>query len=64
MLIPMLYDVGRETHGRVLAELARVVDDGALVPLLDEKRFGLDEIGAAHDRLTGGSAVGKVVVEL
>ncbi len=44
--------------------LAGIVDDGSLAPLLDGERFGLDEVGAAHARLTGGGAVGKAVVEL
>ncbi|GMG85010.1 zinc-dependent alcohol dehydrogenase family protein [Paralimibaculum aggregatum] len=64
MLIPMLHDHGREAHGAILARLAEIVDAGALVPMLDEARFTLAEVGAAHDRLTGGQAIGKVVVEV
>ncbi|MES9945025.1 MAG: zinc-binding dehydrogenase [Candidatus Thiodiazotropha sp.] len=47
----------------MLAKLAGIVDLGALKPLLDETRFGLEDVGKAHDRLTSGQAVGKVVVE-
>ncbi|WP_026147510.1 zinc-dependent alcohol dehydrogenase family protein [Limimaricola hongkongensis] len=64
MLLPMLHDVGREAHGDILADLARLVDAGAVTPLLDERRFGLSEIGAAHARLKSGQAMGKVVVEV
>ena len=64
MLIPMLYDHRREEHGAILAKLAGVVDAGALRPLLDETQFGLEEVGRAHDRLTSGQAMGKVVVEI
>jgi alcohol dehydrogenase len=64
MLIPMLYDHKREEHGAILAKLAEIVDAGALKPLLDETRFGLEDIGKAHDRLTSGQAMGKVVVEI
>ena len=64
MLIPMLYDHKREEHGAILAKLAEIVDAGALKPLLDETPFGLEEIGKAHDRLTSGQAIGKVVVEI
>ena len=64
MLIPMLHDEGREEHGRVLAALAEIVEAGALEPLLDEKRFALEDVGAAHARLTSGEATGKVVVEV
>jgi alcohol dehydrogenase len=64
MLIPMLYDHKRELHGTILAKLAEIADAGALKPLLDDSQFGLAEVGKAYDRLTGGHAVGKVVVEI
>lgn len=64
MLIPMLHDHKREAHGAILTKLAKIADTGALKPLLDEKPFGLEEVGKAHDRLTSGQAMGKVVVEL
>ncbi|AWI79278.1 quinone oxidoreductase [Parazoarcus communis] len=64
MLIPMLYTHKREQHGAILAKLAEIVDAGALKPLLDETRFGLDEIGKAYARLSSGQAIGKVVVEV
>lgn len=64
MLIPMLYDHKREEHGAILAALAEIADAGALKPLLDETQFGLEEVVKAYDRLTGGQAIGKVVVEI
>lgn len=64
MLIPMMHDVGRGTHGAILAELATLADADVLKPLLDEMRYTLAEIGQAHARLTSGAAVGKVVVEV
>lgn len=64
MLIPMLHNYHREAHGNILAQLAQIVDQGAVKPLLDEQSFNLSEVGQAHDRLTSGQAVGKVVVEV
>ena len=64
MLIPMLHNLKREEHGEILAKLSEIVDAGELKPLLDEKQFGLDEVGEAYDRLTSGQAIGKVVVEV
>lgn len=64
MLIPMLHNHRREEHGAILASLAEIVDAGALKPLLDDLRFSLDQIGQAHDRLSSGQAIGKVVVEV
>ncbi|GAB5390149.1 MAG: zinc-dependent alcohol dehydrogenase family protein [Alphaproteobacteria bacterium] len=62
MLIPMLHNHQRQHHGDILATLAKIVDQGALSPLLDTNSFTLEEVGAAHDRLTSGQAIGKVVV--
>lgn len=64
MLIPMLYNHKREVHGEILAKLSKIVDAGKLKPLLDEQQFNLTEAGEAYDRLTGGQAMGKVVVEI
>lgn len=64
MLIPMLHDYKRDEHGKILSNLAKIVDSGALKPLLDENRYGLTEVGNAYARLTSGQALGKVVVEI
>ncbi len=64
MLIPMLYDHKRETHGAILAELAKIVDAGALRPLLDATQFGLEDVAKAYDRLVSRQAIGKVVVDV
>ncbi|GAA3868149.1 zinc-dependent alcohol dehydrogenase family protein [Celeribacter arenosi] len=64
MLLPMLHNHKREEHGAILAELAKIVDAGAMKPLLDEHSFDLTAVDAAYDRLTSGQAIGKVVVEI
>lgn len=64
MLIPMLHDIGRDVHGSILSDLASIIDDGALRPLLDDTSFSLADVGQAYDRLTSGQAIGKVVVEV
>ncbi|MCH4813617.1 zinc-dependent alcohol dehydrogenase family protein [Vreelandella neptunia] len=64
MLIPMLHNHHREAHGDILGQLAQIVDQGGVTPLLDEQTFSLSEAGKAHDRLTSGQAIGKVVVEV
>lgn len=64
MLIPMLHNHQRQAHGDILAQLAHIVDQGGVKPLLDEQTFSLSEAGKAHDRLTSGQAIGKVVVEV
>ncbi|WNM58028.1 zinc-dependent alcohol dehydrogenase family protein [Candidatus Nitrospira allomarina] len=63
MLIPMLHNFKREAHGEILRNLTQIVESGSLKPVLDEKRYSLEEVGQAHARLESGQAMGKVVVE-
>jgi alcohol dehydrogenase len=63
MLIPMLHDHKREEHGAILKDLARIVDEGALVPLIDEKSFKFDKVTDAYQHLVSGKATGKIVIE-
>ena len=64
MLIPMLHDFQRDAHKKILTDIARIVDAGALKPLLDDTEFTLEEAGQAHERLTSGQATGKVVINV
>jgi len=64
MLIPMIHNHKREEHGMILSQLAKIVDQGKLKPVVDEQTFNLSEVGSAHDRLASGDAVGKVVITL
>lgn len=64
MLIPMLHNHHREVHGEILTKLAELVDAGALKPVLDPASFTLEQVGDAYAHLTGGQAIGKIVVEV
>jgi NADPH:quinone reductase len=64
MLIPMLTGQRLDHHGTIMERLSVLVDHGRISPLLDDTRFRLSEIGAAHDRLTSGHATGKVVIDV
>jgi len=63
MLIPMLHNYKREVHGEILKNIAEIVENDDLKPILDEQRFSLEDVGKAHARLESGQAIGKVVVE-
>ncbi len=63
MLIPMIHNHQREQHGRILSDLARIIEAGGLKPVLDETNFTLDHAGDAHARLESGKAMGKVVIQ-
>ncbi|GEA10302.1 quinone oxidoreductase [Alteromonas sp. KUL49] len=62
MLIPMIHNVMRESHGEILSTLAKIADEGKLTPVLDEEVFTFEQAGDAHARLSSGKAMGKVVI--
>ncbi|MFC7007725.1 zinc-binding dehydrogenase [Halalkalicoccus salilacus] len=62
-ILPILRGEGRARLGRELREIANLVDDGDLEPLLDERRYGFTEVGEAHRRLEAGEGVGKIALE-
>jgi len=62
MLIPMLFNLRRSHQGEILAQLAQIVDEGKIHPLLDSKPFTMTEIAAAHQHAESGQAIGKVVL--
>jgi len=63
-LLPLLSGEGKERHGQILSEAARMVDAGHLRPRLDPRRFTFATVGDAHSILEGRGANGKLVVEI
>ncbi len=64
MLLPILKNQGREAHGKILSEIASIVDEGKLKPLIDPHQFTLESVSDAHRLLESGKAQGKVVVSI
>ena len=62
MLIPLLYNIGRNFHGDILGELALLVDENKVKPLIDPQVFSIDDVALAHAYLESGKAIGKVVL--
>lgn len=62
-LLPLITGEGRAHHGDILAQVARLVEEGKLRPLLNKDRFSVSDIEAAFAQVTAGS-LGKVVVEI
>lgn len=60
----LVHDHKRGEHQALLSDIAKIVDEGALKPLLDEKTFTMLDAGAAYDHLKSGQAMGKVIIEL
>ncbi len=64
MLIPMIHNYKRDEHAKILSDLAKIVDAGGLLPIVEDQRFSLEEVGKAHNCLESGKAIGKVVVDV
>lgn len=62
-LLPLLTGKGREHHGQILAEAARLIDAGKLKPIMDERQFDLHSANAAYDLLASG-AQGRLAIEI
>jgi NADPH:quinone reductase-like Zn-dependent oxidoreductase len=62
-LLPLLTGHGRAHHGEILTQAATLAEQGKLKPLLNEQRFSIADIEAAHAVVESGST-GRVVVEL
>jgi NADPH:quinone reductase-like Zn-dependent oxidoreductase len=63
-LLPMLTGRGREHHGEIMREAARLADAGLLRPRLDPRRFTLETAAEAQDLVERGKAQGKVVIDV
>jgi NADPH:quinone reductase len=63
-LLPLLTGRGRERHGQILGEGAKLIEAGLLKPLLDPRRFTLQTAEAAYDLQASGEAQGKRVIEI
>ena len=61
-LLPLLTGENRAHHGKALAQAAALAEADTLKPLLNEQRFSVQDIDAAHALVAAG-ALGKVVVE-
>lgn len=62
MLIPLYHGVNHASHGRILKEIAELVDAGSIKPIIDESNFSIWEVAKAHDLLASGKAKGKITL--
>ena len=63
-LLPLLTGIGKAHHGEILQEATRLAEAGQLVPLMDARRFTLEEATAAHEAVESGKARGRTVVDI
>jgi NADPH2:quinone reductase len=64
MLIPLMTGNGRAHYGHILFEIKKLVESGAIKPLIDERVFNWRDVAAAHEYLESGQQKGKVVVQM
>lgn len=64
ILLPMLTGNRRSHHADVLNEATKLVEAGKLRPIVDPRRFSLDQAIDAHHAVQDGSASIKVVIDV
>jgi len=63
-LPPLLSGEGRRHHREILEKAKPLVESGQLIPVLDERRFTLNNMCDAYRIVKAGAARGKLVVEI
>ena len=63
MLIPMLHNKNTTHHGEILQQIAQLVDDDQLRPLLDTQQYHFAEVAEAHAYLESGKYAGKILLK-
>jgi NADPH2:quinone reductase len=64
VLHPMISGEGRKHHGDILKETTKLIEEGKLKPLIDPRKFTLDNALEAHKAVSDGSSVGKIVIDI
>jgi NADPH2:quinone reductase len=63
-LLPLLTGEGREHHGAILREAAKLVDAGKIAPRIAPRRFTLETVDEAYRAIEAGPFAGKIVVDV
>ena len=63
-LLPLLTGEGREHHGEILAQAAKLADAGKIKPRVDPRRFTLETVEEAYRAIEEKGTSGKIVVEI
>lgn len=64
VLHPMIGNERRKHHGDILKETTKLIEEGKLKPIIDPRKFTLDNAMEAHKAVSDGSAIGKIVVDI
>lgn len=64
VLYPMISGSGRAHHGDILREATRLVEEGKVKPLLDEREYHFSDSLKAHHDQESGRITGKLVISI
>jgi len=64
VLHPMISGEGRKHHGDILTEVTKLIEEGKLKPIIDQRKFTLDNAIEAHKAVSDGSSFGKIVIDI
>ena len=63
-LLPLLTGRGREHHGDILRDAARLIEAGDVMPILDPRQFSMETAEASHELLQSGDGQGRLIIEI
>lgn len=63
-LLPLLTGQRRRHHGKILEQVTRLVDAGAMTPVLADERYDWSSVMHAHRAVESSTRPGRVVVDL
>lgn len=63
-LLPLLSGEGRENHGEILRQAAKLVEAGKIVPRIAPRRFTLETVEDAYHAIATAPFEGKIVVDV
>lgn len=64
VLHPAISGEGRKHHSDILTEAAKLFEEGKLKPLIDPRKFTLNNAIEAHKAVSDGSSTGRIVVDI
>lgn len=64
VLFPMMSGKNRAHHGAILREATKLIEAGKVLPLVDQRRYTLDDAMQAHKDQESGRILGKLVVDI
>ena len=62
MILKIMDKEKRQDYGHILRAVTRLVEEGKIQPLVDERVFNFDQVQEAHTLLESKNAIGKVVL--